>query len=76
MFSRYSKSLYYDELYVAKKVRAISHFLPIDKKRVENWINRYCRATGITLSDQQAPAVKGIVGEKFSILTGGLPVSG
>ena len=67
----YSKSLYYDELYVAKKVRAISHFLPIDKKRVENWINRYCRATGITLSDKQAAAVKGIAGEKFSILTGG-----
>ncbi len=67
----YSKSLYYDELYVAKKIKALSHSLSIDKKRVENWINRYCQATGITLSDQQAAAVKGIVGEKFSILTGG-----
>jgi exodeoxyribonuclease V alpha subunit len=67
----YSKSLYYDELYVAKTIKSTSHSLPIDKKRVENWIKRYCQANKITLSDQQFSAVKGIVGEKFSILTGG-----
>jgi exodeoxyribonuclease V alpha subunit len=67
----YSKSLYFDELYVAKKIITIGHSPTIDKQRVEDWIKRYCRATGISLSDEQATAVKCIVSEKFSILTGG-----
>jgi exodeoxyribonuclease V alpha subunit len=68
----YSKSLYFDdELYVAKKISNIANPLFVDKKRVESWINRYCNIKGISLSDEQAAAVKGIVCEKFSILTGG-----
>ena len=43
----------------------------MDRERVEHWISRYCQAKDISLSDEQAAAVKGIVGEKFSILTGG-----
>jgi exodeoxyribonuclease V alpha subunit len=66
----YSKSLYYEELYVAKKLTA-GNSPYVDQKRVEYWINRFCRATGISLSDEQATAVKGIAGQKFSILTGG-----
>jgi len=33
--------------------------------------NRYCQSKGISLSDEQAASVKGIVCERFSILTGG-----
>ena len=37
----YSKSLYFDELYVAKRISNTKNPL-VDKERVENWINRYC----------------------------------
>jgi exodeoxyribonuclease V alpha subunit len=67
----YSKSLYFDELYVAKKISNMANPLFVDRKRVESWINRYCNSKGISLSDEQAAAVKGIVCERFSILTGG-----
>jgi exodeoxyribonuclease V alpha subunit len=45
--------------------------LLVDKKRVEGWIKRYCLSKGISLSHEQAAAVKGMAGERFSILTGG-----
>ncbi len=67
----YSKSLYYDELYVAQRISDIGNPPKIDKERVENWISRYCEAKNISLSDEQADAAKGIVCQKFSILTGG-----
>jgi len=43
----------------------------IDKKRVDRWIELYCRSNAISLSDEQAAAVRGIVCDQFSILTGG-----
>ena len=67
----YSKSLFFDELYVSKRISGIGDPLEIDKARVENWISRYCAVKKISLSDEQADAVTGIVCEKFSILTGG-----
>ncbi|MFH1216540.1 MAG: AAA family ATPase [Pseudomonadota bacterium] len=67
----YSKSLYYDELYVAKKVVGFGNPPQIDKSRVEKWITRYCEVKNISLSDEQAAAVNNIACEKFSILTGG-----
>lgn len=67
----YAKSLYYDELYVSKKITGMRGVLPVDRKRVESWINRYCNSRDIALSEEQANAVKGIVGKRFSILTGG-----
>ncbi|MFO7861911.1 MAG: AAA family ATPase [Desulfosalsimonas sp.] len=67
----YSKSLYFDELYVATRLRNIGNPPQVDKQRVEDWINRYCQANKLSLSDEQARAVKNIVCEKFSILTGG-----
>jgi exodeoxyribonuclease V alpha subunit len=67
----YSKSLYFDELYVAKKISNMNNPLLADKERVESWIGRYCQSKAISLSDEQAAAVKGIVCEQFSILTGG-----
>jgi exodeoxyribonuclease V alpha subunit len=37
----YSKSLYFDELYVAKRISNTKNQSIVDKERVENWINRY-----------------------------------
>ncbi len=67
----YSKSLYFDELYVSKRISNMGNPSIVDKNRVENWITRYCETKNISLSDEQADAVKRIVCEKFSILTGG-----
>jgi exodeoxyribonuclease V alpha subunit len=67
----YSKSLYFDELYVAKRISGKMNLPPVDGERVENWINRYCETKNFSLSDEQVEAVKGIVGERFSVLTGG-----
>jgi len=67
----YSKSLYFDELYVANKISGMNTPPPIDRMRVERWIDRYCQRKGMTLSREQAEAVKSIVCERFSILTGG-----
>jgi exodeoxyribonuclease V alpha subunit len=67
----YSKTLYFDELYVAKKMSGMKNAPDVDRDRIENWVSRFCQAKDISLSDEQAAAVKGITGEKFSILTGG-----
>jgi len=67
----YAKSLYYDELYVSQKISGMRGIVPVDKKRVESWIHRYCKSRSIALSEEQANAVTGIVGKRFSILTGG-----
>jgi exodeoxyribonuclease V alpha subunit len=67
----YSKSLYFDERYVAKRISNLKNPQIVDQKRVENWINRYCKVKNFSLSDEQADAVKGIVCERFSVLTGG-----
>ncbi|MFZ7112701.1 MAG: AAA family ATPase [Desulfatiglandales bacterium] len=67
----YSKSLYFDELYVAKRISDTRAPLIVNKDRVDRWVNRYCKMKDFSLSDEQADAVKGIVCERFSILTGG-----
>jgi len=67
----YSKTLYFDELYVARKITRMDGSVPIDMDRVQRWIANYCRASRIGLSDEQAAAVRGIVGRQFSVLTGG-----
>ncbi|MBA3029350.1 MAG: AAA family ATPase [Desulfobacteraceae bacterium] len=67
----YSKSLYYDELYVARRISDSSAPVLVDRDRVQAWINRYYKAKSFSLSEEQADAVKGIVCEKFSVLTGG-----
>ncbi len=67
----YSKTLYFDELYVAKRAAGMRPPPKVDRHRIENWIRLYCRAKGISLSAEQAAAVQGIAGEQFSILTGG-----
>ncbi len=67
----YSKTLYFDELYVARKIARMDGPVPIDMDRVQRWIGNYCSTSRIRLSDEQAAAVRGIVGRQFSVLTGG-----
>ncbi len=67
----YSKTLYFDELCVARKIARLGGAVAIDMDRVNRWIGNYCRTTHIRLSDEQAAAVRGVVGRKFSVLTGG-----
>ncbi len=67
----YSKSLYFDELYVAQRISGMNSTIPVDQERIQRWINLYCRANGIALSVEQAEAVNRIVGCQFAILTGG-----
>ncbi len=67
----YSKSLYFDELYVAKRIAAMGSSPQVDMDRITRWTARYCEANSIDLSDEQTAAVHESVCEKFSILTGG-----
>jgi len=67
----YSKSLYFDEQYVASRILDLGSSPEVDPVRVERWIFLFCKANDMELSLEQAEAVKGIAGEKFSILTGG-----
>ncbi len=67
----YSKTLYYDEAYVARRIRAMAYPLSLDEKFIGRWIERHCRQAGITLSAEQADAVRSIATSQFSVLTGG-----
>lgn len=68
----YSKSLYYDEEYIAKKVKLLVGILQqVDQSRIADWVQRYCAKEKIILSDEQSLSVCSIAGKSFSILTGG-----
>ncbi len=67
----YSKSLYFDELYVAKRVSDRNYPPQVDNERVEDWLKRYCESKQFSLSGEQMASIRGIVSEKFSVLTGG-----
>ncbi len=67
----YARSLYYDELAVARKIAGMTGTVSVDRQRVERWIDTFCQANRIRLSDEQAAAVQGIVERPFSVLTGG-----
>jgi len=57
----YSKTLYFDELYVADRVSDANDPPQVDHERVQNWLLRYCEAKQFYLSDEQLDAVKGVV---------------
>jgi len=68
----YSKTLYFDEDYVAKKITSFSSTaVAIDVDRVQDWVQRYCSKENISLSEEQLQSVVGISHCSFSILTGG-----
>ncbi len=68
----YANSLYFDERYVAGRVKQwINQSVSVDRERIESWLARYCRRQSIILSEEQQAAVAGIAGRSFSVLTGG-----
>jgi exodeoxyribonuclease V alpha subunit len=67
----YSKSLYYDELTVAAKLRRRRATLIEPEAKVVDWIDRYCLENSLQMSREQADAVAAIVGCSFAVLTGG-----
>jgi len=67
----YSKSLFYEETAVAKKLNKMNQSVLVDESAVENWILNYCNKNKIPISIQQAEAVAGIGSHKISVLTGG-----
>ena len=67
----YSKTLYYDEDYVATRLRKLTNPLEHDSARISSWLERYAQQAGILLSEEQAAAVQSIAGCQCAILTGG-----
>ncbi|SHN92753.1 RecD-like DNA helicase YrrC [Bathymodiolus heckerae thiotrophic gill symbiont] len=67
----YSKTLYYDETTVATILRGMHGSIASEPERIASWISHYCQSKSIALSDEQADAVKGVVQQRFSVLTGG-----
>ena len=67
----YSKTLYYDEAYVAERIRTMVRPLSLDELFIDSWVDRYCALQGIVLSREQAEAVRAVAKGRFSVLTGG-----
>ncbi|BHH85143.1 SF1B family DNA helicase RecD2 [Desulforhopalus sp. 52FAK] len=68
----YSKSLYYDEAYVAEKLcRMLSVAGRVLTPGVNQWLEKHCKGQEIRLSKEQLEAVKSAVSRNVSILTGG-----
>ncbi len=67
----YSKSLYYDEEYVARKIRSMVLVPDCEDKDILSWIQNYCRSEKLTLSTEQMDAVRSVVQNRFAVLTGG-----
>ncbi|SHO48083.1 SF1B family DNA helicase RecD2 [Desulfopila aestuarii] len=67
----YSKSLYYDEETVARRITSFLVPIAIDHKSISGWIEEYCQTHSIALSAEQADAVAQVVSHRFSVLTGG-----
>jgi exodeoxyribonuclease V alpha subunit len=67
----YSRALYFDEQYVAKRIAGHCQMISIDEQRTKNWLERYGAKSSIMLSEQQQRAILGIAGEQCAVLTGG-----
>ncbi len=67
----YSKTLFYDETAVATILRGMQEPVASEPERIAQWVTTYCQHKHITLSNEQAHAVNGVVQQRFSILTGG-----
>ena len=72
VFAYYSNTIFFDELYVSKKVKQwVNQSVSVDQGRIKSWIERYCQNQSIVLSDEQQRSVAAIAGLSFSVLTGG-----
>ncbi len=67
----YAKSLYYEELLVAKVVGRQGAAFSYNGQELFLWLERYRKTRSIMLSDEQQQAVLAVVQQAFSVLTGG-----
>jgi len=67
----YSKTLYYDEEYVGRKIGLMVREPDVKYKGVSQWIANYCSTETLTLSGEQMDAVSSVVRNRFAVLTGG-----
>jgi len=68
----YSKSLFYDELNTANRIKELLRVsVHCDQNRLDTWVRKYCESQNIALSDEQQNAVCKIAIKAFSVLTGG-----
>ncbi|WP_321493564.1 AAA family ATPase [uncultured Desulfobacter sp.] len=67
----YARSLYFDEAYVARRLLDPGPERSFDQTRIDRWVALYCQRFQMQLSAEQAAAVKGVVQQQFSVLTGG-----
>ena len=67
----YARSLYFDEAYVARRLSDPGPERTFDQARIDRWVTLYCQRCQMQLSVEQATAVKGVVLQQFSVLTGG-----
>ena len=67
----YARSLYFDEAYVARRLLDPGPERTFDQARIDRWVALYCQRFQMQLSVEQAAAVKGVVQQQFSVLTGG-----
>ncbi len=67
----YSRTLFFDEQYVARKIAGMDGSVALDHKWMLEAVHDHCRKSKIRLSEEQMAAVRGIVGRRFSVMTGG-----
>ncbi len=69
----YSRSIFYDEEFVATKLKTLLRrpTIKINLKKAKAWIAKCSTAKGVVLSKEQEEAIIDILQEHFSILTGG-----
>lgn len=67
----YSKSLYYDEEAVARRLSKMTGDIHCDQNRISKWLADYCATKAISLSDEQRQAAQQVVRQRCSVLTGG-----
>lgn len=67
----YSKTLYYDEETVARRLNSFRAPVTVDGAKIDHWLKNYCGQNDIQLSEEQAGAASRVVQHRFSVLTGG-----
>ncbi len=68
----YAHSLYYDEQFIANRVRKLASYpLKLGREHLLQSLELFCRLNRITLSEEQRESVLQIATERLSILTGG-----
>ena len=67
----YAKSLFFEERMVASVISCATWPIDCDKGDIATWLTSYVKDSKVQLSEEQADAVRAIVQQPFSVLTGG-----